>query len=112
MKFAIYHILHSDLKAALGDKGWDSDSPLVKAHLETSFGGSKKYKPEYFEFYTHVADAEAETLEDVFMMSNGMKDPSGMTIHIRSASLSVGHILIAEDGIKYMVDNFGFSEIA
>ena len=77
----------------------------------TSFG-SKKWVPEYKPFYSHVLEVEAEGLEDVFAVANGVpKDNARIVKEIQSwHSLSVGDI-VEVDREYFMVDPIGFNKI-
>lgn len=85
--------------------------PRVHTYLETTTGGSKRYAPEMFEHYSHVANIEATDLEDVFEIGNiGPEEKIGRLDSMHS--ISVGDIIEDPAGRFFMVDPFGFAEIS
>lgn len=95
--------------------GWDQACqrfPGVKAHLDCSLSGSRKWSPDFFSHYAHVLVVEASDLEDVFAVANGVPTECARVVDEFGSwhSLSVGDI-VENNGIYHMVDPFGFREI-
>lgn len=115
----LYNVYQNKAIAKHGHKvnelGWDEASkqfPDIKAHLDCTTMGSKKWSPAYKPFYSHVLEVEADGLEDVFALCNGVpKDNARIVREIQKwHSLSVGDI-VELDKVYYMVDGVGFNQI-
>jgi hypothetical protein len=95
----------------LGHEGGAAEFPQYRAYMDTMFRGSDGYKSEYAEYYTPVCVIEADSLNRVFDIGNiGPEDR--ITRLARMHSVSVGDIIVDPDGVKHMVNSFGFEEIA
>ena len=105
---------------AYGDEA-EKHFPGLRAHRKVTVKGSEGWKPEYFAFYTHVANFDIphrgrdteSVLEDVFEMSNlGPRSArSGSMERLAPMhSASVGDI-IESYGAYYIVDLVGFARI-
>lgn len=108
----------SNFHNEINDLGWAKvceEYPAVEAHMACSMGGSQGYVSDFLVHYVHVADVDANTVEDAFHMHNNpFGDPvleQQITRYGRQHSMSVGDILVAEDGGLYMCDPAGFSFI-
>lgn len=107
----------STYRNEINDLGWGEAAeqyPAVKAHLDASLGADK-FSITFLPHYTHVADIDANTLEDAFYMHN---NPMGdeileqqITRYTNQHSMSVGDILVDEWGSMFICDTFGFSYI-
>jgi len=63
------------------------------------------------DFYSHVANIEANDLDEVFEIGN--IGPAGAIERLsRMSSVSVGDVIIDEMGNKSVVASFGFQEVA
>ena len=101
----------------INELGWAAAAekyPSIEAHLNATMGADK-FSTSWLPYYTHVADIDANELEDAFYMHN---NPHGdeileqqITRYGRQHSMSVGDILVAEDGGCYLVDTFGFEYV-
>jgi hypothetical protein len=58
--------------------------------------------------YTHVANITAEDYNDVFHIGNVGPEENIVRLADRMSSLSVGDIIVAEDGTCVVVANMGF----
>jgi len=106
-----------NLHNEINDLGWGAAAeqyPAVKAHLDASLGADK-FSIDFLPHYTHVADIDANTTEDAFFMHNNPHgDPileEQITRYGQQHSMSVGDILVAEDGGLYICDTFGFKYV-
>ena len=107
----------SNFRNEINDLGWGAAAkqyPEVKAHLDASLGADK-FSITFLPYYTHVADIDANTLEDAFYMHN---NPHGdeilkeqITRYTAQHSMSVGDLLVDEKGNVYMCDTFGFEYV-
>jgi len=94
--------------------GWETakvEIPGVKAHLDCSTSGAKKWLPEYFETYKLVAKVDSDDKNFVFEAMNiweGYEDYIEMVG--KAHSLSVGDI-IQVNGDYFMVDPYGYSQV-
>ena len=107
----------SNLHNEINELGWGAAAeqyPEVKAHLDASLGADK-FSITFLPYYTHVADIDANTLEDAFYMHNNpMGDPileEQITRYTSQHSMSVGDLLIDEKGNIYMCDPIGFAYV-
>ena len=113
------------------DGGWTNAAekyPAWQAHLDTSFNGSKEWKPEYFGHYRAVARINTNEIEESFSIANayggshmdmverGLIEPLLPLREIRGHrtpdmhSMSVGDIV--SKGLEYwMCDPMGFTKI-
>lgn len=94
----------------INELGWDKASkefPAVKAAMDVNFRGSELFTLDMVAYYTHVADIAVNDLEEAFHVHN-IQDESKITRYGRQHSMSVGDLLVAEDGGMYMVDGYGF----
>ena len=62
-------------------------------------------------YYTHVANIEADTLEEVFHIGN-VGPESAYTRFSPMHSISVGDVVEDEAGTQSVVANFGFKQLA
>jgi hypothetical protein len=95
----------------LGHEQAAEQYPEYRAYMDTMFKGSDGYKTEYAEYYTPVCTIEAENLNRVFDIGNIGPEES-ITRLARMHSVSVGDIIVDPNGVKHMVNSFGFEEIA
>ena len=95
----------------LGHEAAAEQFPEYRAYMDTSFMGSKRYKSEYIKFYKPVCTIEAANLNRVFDIGNIGPEES-ITRLAPMHSISVGDIIEDEQGVKVIVDSFGFKEIA
>lgn len=61
-------------------------------------------------YMEHVADIEAEDLNDVFDVGN-IGPEEKITRYKNTTSLSVGNVIVDEDGVANIVCGFGFAEV-
>jgi hypothetical protein len=104
----------SKLHEEINDLGWDAAAdkfPAVDAYLKAS-RGADLFTQDMLVHYTHVANIDANTLEDAFFMHNNPHgDPileEQITRYTNQHSMSVGDLLIDEKGDIYICDTFGF----
>lgn len=107
-----------NLHNEINDLGWGEAAakyPAVKAALDVQFRGSERFTQDMIVHYTHVADIDASNTEDAFFMHN---NPAGdpileqqITRYGPQHSMSVGDILVSEEGHLYMVESMGFAYV-
>lgn len=83
--------------------------PVYKAHLEAMMKGDPALGLAG-NFYTHVADIEAEGLEGVFEVGN-IGPEEKITRYAPMHSVSVGDVVENSGGQRFVVAKFGFEEI-
>ncbi len=114
MKFTVHQIQIADTVYnevnRLGHEAAAQQFPEYRAYMDTSFMGSRRYKPEYAEFYRPVCTIEAANLNRVFDIGN-IGPETSITRLAPMHSISVGDIIEDEAGVKFIVDSFGFKEI-
>jgi len=119
MKFRLFQIaVPRSEYDAVNEMGWSeamAKFPRVEAQQAVRIGGAKAYVSEYSQYYVNVSDIEANDLENAFFVHN---NPFGddaleeqITRYAEQYSMSVGDVLVDEDGKSFIVDGFGFKEI-
>ena len=118
MKYQLFQIqLTNEEVDAINAAGDHGVIPKNKARIgmQMDFSGSKTafLAKEAFTkgFYSHVANIEANDLDEVFEIGN-IGPESAIERLSRMSSVSVGDLLIDEDGNKSVVASFGFEEVA
>ena len=101
----------------INDLGWAAAAekyPSIEAHLNATMGADK-FSTSWLPYYTHVADIDANELEDAFYIHN---NPHGdeileqqITRYGTQHSMSVGDLLVDEKGNIYIVDRIGFEYV-
>lgn len=103
----VYQIQLTDLEIDAVNNGETSDR--IKAYFDRSL--SKTFKPENFQYYTHVANVTTNDMEEAFEAMNLWEDDSMAEKLGPCSSMSVGDILEMEDGTLYRCASFGFAPI-
>ena len=112
MKFAVYQIQFT--KAQYAAINADEIVPAFEAKnkMNIDFSGNKigGLASDAFEagYYTHVANIEAEDYNDCFEVGNVGPDDQIERITVRMSSLSVGDVIVAEDGTVAVIAPIGF----
>jgi len=75
-----------------------------------SYGMGKFNIHEHLDKYVHVADLDANTLDEAFEIGN-IGPENKYTRYARMHSVSVGDILVEETGQAHIVASFGFDEL-
>lgn len=97
--------------------GWDA-KPEFAAYAKLTFG--TKTADDVYELlnidgaiglYTHVGDIEADGLEQAFLIGNSGLGPMDerITTYTSMRSVSVGDILVADDGIPMFCNRLGWT---
>ena len=114
MKFAIYQIQITEAQRKTINESKDFDAVpafAAKIKMKTHFSGNKigGLASEAFEagYYTHVANITAEDYNDCFEVGNVGPDDQIERLS-RMSSLSVGDVIVAEDGTVAVIDAVGF----
>jgi len=113
MKYAIYQIQLSDAQYDLiNAKGHDAvPAHMAKMKMTMDFDGGKigGLASDAWDngFYTHVSNIDAYTLEGVFHVGN-MGPETDIERLSRMSSLSVGDVIIDEEGQIIVVAPIGF----
>jgi len=107
MKYKLYQIQLTNDEVKRANAG--EYIPRVAAWRNLLMGD--EYKPEYREFYEHVATIEAENLDEVFEFGN-IGPESKIERHSSMHSVSVGDIIVDENGAAFMVLGIGFGELS
>jgi hypothetical protein len=102
-------VLDDDLVDLINREGWNCHVKAV-AYSQASMKGDTKIGVMH-DCYTHVADIIADDLDHVFEAGNiGPEDR--ITRHDRMHSISVGDIIEDSNGVKHVVAQFGFEQLA
>ena len=114
MKFAIYQIRITDAEVDLINATGDFNSVPKKAlalKMDMDFEGHKigGYADEAWEagYYTHVANIEANGYNEVFQIGNIGPEENIERLE-RMHSISVGDVIVGEDGTLAVVAPNGF----
>ena len=118
MKFAVYQIQLTEAQRNTVNETGDFDSvPAMgaKIKMEMDFAGNKigGIASDAFEagYYTHVANIEADNYNDCFEVGNIGPDlcpGSSIERFGKMSSLSVGDVLVADDGTVVVIAPIGF----
>tara|TARA_R110000782_G_scaffold55681_2_gene117133 strand:+ start:116 stop:478 length:363 start_codon:yes stop_codon:yes gene_type:complete len=106
----------TELRDLPNQKGWDgaiteSDHWRVKMDY-THFGSKKGFNKDDLEFFTDTYEVEADSLDDVFRLTNLWNDDSAVKRFRTGHSTSIGDIIVNKSNNRMvMVDSFGFGEI-
>ena len=93
----------------------DLDVPRYNVWKEAMTYGGNALKAVYDclveGYYEHVATITAENVDDAYMISNLGHKEDQVERHAEMHSLSVGDILVTEEGEQILVDTFGFCTV-
>ena len=84
--------------------------PKIEASQALRNSGSEAYVTEYDALFTHVADLDADNLEEAFRLHN-FQEEDKITRYAKQHSLSVGDICVGEYGDVHICDNFGWTQM-
>jgi len=105
----VYQIQLSDYEINLvNNSGEMPENDRIKAYFNRSF--EKTFKAETFKHYDHVANVDADNLEEAFSLMNLWNDESKIERLKRCSSMSVGDI-VEHDGQLYRCASFGFNPL-
>jgi len=113
MKFAVYQIQLTDAEVDLiNEKGHDAVAKhKAKIDMDFDFRGQKigGMAVDAFEagYYTHVANIEANSLNEVFQIGN-IGPEQNIERLTRMSSISVSNLIIDEEGDTFVVAPIGF----
>lgn len=113
MKFAVYQIqLTNEQYDVINARGHDAvPSHKIKLDMTMDFSGHKigGLASEAWEagYYTHVANIEAEDYNEVFEIGN-IGPEENIERLTRMSSISVGDVIVGEDGTLAVVASMGF----
>lgn len=113
MKYAIYQIQLTDAQYDLiNAEGHDAvPAHAAKLKMTMDFSGDKigglAYDAFYNDYYTHVANIEADNANEVFEIGN-IGPEENIERLARMSSLSVGDIIVDEEGQCIVVAPVGF----
>jgi hypothetical protein len=85
------------------------ESEKFTAYFGRSF--ERTFKPEFLQYYTHVANVDTNDMEEAFQLMNLWEDESRVEKLGPCSSMSVGDILVLECGWIYRCASFGFAPI-
>ena len=106
-RFTVFQFqLNAEDTALVNSKGWDASLKL-KAYMNVRFG---KWVPLAHKFYEPVADIEADNLDQVFDIGN-IGPESAITRRAPMHSVSVGDVILSEEGDMHLVASMGFTKI-
>ena len=110
MKFKVLQIQLSDADVDAVNEGVEVRKYVLKTYM---FG--ERVVPSATEamdlgYYDHVLTIDAAKLEDVYYIGNFMDDRNldKVQVHGTFSSVSVGDVVIDENGLAFVVDTFGF----
>ena len=109
-KFAVYQIQLTDAEVDMINDGVQVRKHILKTNM---FG--KKVVPNASKalelgYYDHVMTVDAKNLEDVYAIGNFMhdRDLDKVQVHGTFSSVSMGDVVVDEDGWGFVVDMFGY----
>ena len=75
--------------------------------------GAKKWQPEFAQYYIASCEVDTDDLEEAFELTNLWNDMNKINfLADRGPSSSVGDIFVDSKGQCFIVDNYGFKQIA
>lgn len=93
--------------------GWAA-VPKAKARAVMMLG-AKKWSPEFAQYYIASYEVATDDLEEAFELTNLWNDETEEKVNIVNGfapSSSVGDLFVVQHGQCFIVDNFGFTQIA
>jgi len=112
MKYKIKQIIMTD--AQIDEVNASQGGPVpafYNRYMSATFAPTVEKIKNAYNDYRFVAEIEANNLDEVFAIGNGMGDQSAITRLQRMKSISVGDIIVDEDGKEVFVATFGFEEL-
>lgn len=110
MKFKVLQIQLTDTEVDMVNEGVQVRKHVLKTHM---FG--KKVVPNASKalelgYYDHVMTVDAKNLEHVYAIGNFMhdRDLDKVQVHGTFSSVSVGDVVVDENGWGFVVDMFGY----
>lgn len=104
----VYQIHLNDIEYILvNEQGW-SASPKTKAYSSAQFG---QVDTDTFKYYTHVANVATDDMEQAFESMNLWNDNLVEKVADRCSSMSVGNVIMTEEGDFYVCASFGFEKV-
>ena len=85
------------------------ESEKFTAYFGRSF--ERTFKPEFLQYYTHVANVDTNDMEEAYALMNLWEDESKVEKLGPCSSMSVGDILVLECGWVYRCASMGFDKI-
>jgi len=112
MKYKIKQIIMTDAQIDEVNASQGGPAPAFYArYMSATFAPTVEKIKNAYNDYRFVAEIEANNLDEVFAIGNGMGDQSAITRLQRMKSISVGDIIIDEDGKEVFVATFGFEKL-
>lgn len=107
----VYQFILSDEEVDLvNEKGWGAND-RIKAYADRSFKKDPAFFEDNFNQYNHVANVQADDLEDAFRLMNVWDDLGRVSrVAAEVMSMSVGDIL-EKDGEFYFCASIGFKKL-
>ena len=109
--FKLYQIvIDSQLSNLINSEGWD-------CHIDAlSYRQASEGDPSFGiinDCYTHVADLVCDDLDHCFEVGNvGPEDRFVKKVGVNRTSVSVGDLILDEDGLLHLVDSIGFRNVS
>lgn len=104
----VYQIQLTDLEITVANEG--GSTPKLEAYFDRSFDST--FKTENFQYYTHVANVFTDDMEYAFELMNLWDGSNNIVEKLgRCSSMSVGDVLVMEDGSMHRCASFGFDKI-
>lgn len=112
-KFKIMQIVLTDAEVDAINEGIDVPRYDVWKDAMTYGGNALKavYDGLVEGYYEHVATITADNVDDAYMISNVGHKEDQIERHAEMHSLSVGDIIVTEEGEQILVDTFGFCTV-
>ena len=110
MKYKVLQIQLTDAEVDMINEGVQVRKHVLKTHMFGKKVVSNATKAMKLGYYDHVLTIDGDKLEDVFYIGNFMDDHNldKVQVHDTFSSVSVGDIIIDQNGLAFVVDTFGF----
>lgn len=110
MKFKVLQIQLSDADVDAVNEGVEVRKYVLKRGMFGKTVVANATKAMDLGYYDHVLTIDGDKLEDVYYIGNFMDDRNldKVQVHGTFSSVSVGDVVIDENGLAFVVDTFGF----
>ncbi len=110
MKFKVLQIQLTDSEVDMINEGVEVRKYVLKRNMFGKTVVPNATKAMDLGYYDHVLTIDGDKLEDVFYIGNFMDDRNldKVQVHGTFSSVSVGDVIIDENGLAFVVDMYGF----
>jgi hypothetical protein len=110
MQYKVLQIQLSHAEVEMVNNGVELRKHVLKSWMFGKHVVKNAKKALAANYYDHVMTVDAKNLEDVYAVGNFMhdRDLDKVQVHGTFSSVSVGDVVVDEDGFMFVVDMFGY----